>query len=248
MKWLAIVLLVLACTSEEEAYLNAFPYEDYDVVDVPGVGKFYLDDNPARVKATLRAGRRWEPRVLEQLAEHIEPGSTVLDVGAHIGSITIPMANLVGPEGHVYAFEPQRKIHRELVYNLRLNNLTNVTALRFAIGSVPGVVEMDPVDIYDGEVRVGSGGDEVEVRTIDSFGFTDVSVMKVDVEGYQLEVLKGARETIEASRPVLIAELGSQLRTESFELLKSLGYEWEELGDQNYLCRPISEDRESTSS
>jgi FkbM family methyltransferase len=236
MRWAAIlVLLLLACGAGDEAYLEAFPVDDYDVIEVPTVGKFYLDDNPAKVKTTLRSGKPWEPHVLRWLEHHIVEGSTALDVGAHIGSITVPMANLVGPEGHVYAFEPQRKIHRELVHNLRLNGLTNVTPLRLAVGSEPGVVEMNPVVEYDGQVKVGEGGDEVELRTIDSFGFSDVSLIKIDVEGYDFEVLKGATETIRVWRPALVVEITGE---DTKKLLRASDYVLHANSGHDYLALP----------
>jgi hypothetical protein len=60
MKWVgSILLLVVACGSAEEAYLKAFPVEDYEVVTVPGVGRFYLDDNPGWVKGSCGEVSRW---------------------------------------------------------------------------------------------------------------------------------------------------------------------------------------------
>jgi hypothetical protein len=120
--------------AEMAAYLEAFPYAEYEIYEVPAIGsRFYVDDNPANVKKRLRSGKAHEPDMLREFGRHVIPGSTVLDVGAHIGALSIPLARRVGPEGHVYAFEPQRKIFRELVYNIRLNELTNVTPLRFAV-------------------------------------------------------------------------------------------------------------------
>jgi FkbM family methyltransferase len=163
------------------AYLDAFPYAEYQIYDVPNVGKFYLDDNQASVKKKLRSGQPHSPRVIEEFEKHVVPGTTVLDVGAHIGSLTVPLARLVGPKGRVYSFEPQKKIFRELVYNVKLNGLLNVTPLRFAVSSAPGIIEMAPAYKYDGRVAIGRGGDPAEARTIDSFGFSNVSLIKIDV-------------------------------------------------------------------
>ncbi len=211
-------------SAEMAAYLSEFPDGDYQIFEVPNIGKFYLDDRPEHVKRTLREGHPWEPHVLTALAEKAVPGSTALDIGAHIGAITLPLARLVGSRGRVYAFEPQKRIFRELVYNLELNRVENVIPLRFAVGSESAVIEMDPDQLYDGQVRVGVGGDKAELRTVDSFSFSDVSIIKIDVEGYESEVLRGARKTIETFHPVIVIEIlpGNYLAVQ--KTLHELGY------------------------
>ena len=192
---------------EIEDYLKDFPQQAYRIVEVPRLGKFYIDGNPALVKRALRAGRRWEPEVQAVMALHARPGSTALDVGAHIGSHTLWLARLVGPEGAVYAFEPQKKIYRELVKNLELNAIQNVVPLRFAVGSRHGVIEMSPAVGRDGLMHVGRGGDQAELRAIDSFGFSNVSMIKVDVEGFEASVLMGAEQTLRTWHPAIIVEI-----------------------------------------
>ena len=203
----ALQSLLLHDQAEIDAYLDVFPSQEYEIFEVPAIGKFYLDDNPAAVKKALREGRPWEKHVMEEFKKYVVPGTTIIDVGAHIGSHTITLARLVGPYGHVYAFEPQKKIFRELVYNLKLNETNNVTPLRFAISSNLSIVEMNPVKGPDGQVEIGKGGDSVEARTIDSFGFSNVSLIKIDVEGHQVHVLKGAERTIREYHPLIIIEI-----------------------------------------
>ena len=198
---------LLQDTAETEAYLAAFPEADYEIAEVAGVGRFYIDDNPAWVKREIRAGRAWEPATKQAMAETVTHGSTALDIGAHIGSHTLTLARLVGPQGVVYAFEPQRKIHREMVKNLELNRIRNAVPLRFAVGNAHEIIEMTPTHDFDGRMHVGRGGDAAELRTIDSFGFQNVSFMKIDVEGFELEVLKGAVETIEKWHPAIVIEI-----------------------------------------
>ena len=218
------------------AYLDAFPHEKYEVLEVPGVGKFYVDDNPALVKEAIRNGKPWEPHIILEFVDYVVPGSTVLDVGAHIGSLTIPLALLTGPEGRVYAFEPQRKVFRELVYNLWINELDHVTPLRLAASSEPGVIQMDPIDGFDGRVSIGEGGDTAEARTIDSFGLSDVSLIKIDVEGHEIDVLRGAQETIATSHPVILLEIWREnLEAVNTELV-ALGYELRRIVGHDYIA------------
>ncbi len=222
------------------AWIEAFPVDRYRVTDIPGVGRFYVDDSPGFVKKFLRQGIPWEPYVLTLLTDHVRAGSTALDVGAHIGSIAVPMARLVGPSGQVYAFEPQHVAYRQLVHNLRLNDLGQAVPLRFAVGAENTIIEMNPVRRDDGQVAVGEGGDQAELRTLDGFGFSDVSLIKIDVEGYELEVLKGAEELIRRERPALIVEIREvdQAREETFRKLDELGYDHRKIMASDYLALP----------
>ena len=132
----------------------------------------------------------------------------------YIGTHALLMGRLAGPQGRVYAFEPQRKVYRELRRNIELNGLANVTALRYAVGAETRIVEMNPPReigvveasgnrlvgkaLGEGGVAVGAGGDRAEMRPLDSFGFGSVSLLKIDVEGFEDEVLAGAERLISA--------------------------------------------------
>ncbi len=210
--------------AEMSDYLQAFPVSEYEIYEVPGIGRFYIDDNPANVKRKIRQGRPHEPSLVREFDRHVVPGTTVLDAGAHIGSLTLPLAQRVGPKGHVYAFEPQKKIFRELVYNVRLNELQNVTPLRFALSAEPGIIEMSPTARKDGQTRIGTGGDRAEARTIDSFGFSNVSLIKIDVEGHEAQVLKGAQETIRRWHPVILVEIWKPNVAKVVLILEEFGY------------------------
>jgi FkbM family methyltransferase len=236
---------------ELTAYLAAFPVQDYKVVDVPRQGKFYLDDIDDAIKNVLRRRQRWEILIDKMLQESIHRGTTVIDVGAHIGTHAVRMSGFVGAPGRVYAFEPQKKIFRELVHNLELNGVKNVVPLRFALGDRAGIVEMNAaVDGNEGGTSVGHGGDRVELRTLDSFGFKNVSVIKIDVEGFEDAVLDGAHDTIRRTRPVLIVEIqgGNDYDTASSEIrakidatkrkIAELGYTVKRVGLQDYVGVP----------
>jgi FkbM family methyltransferase len=234
-------------------YLNAFPLADYQRYDVPDVGSFFVDDPADMIKQVIVAGDKWERHSFDLLAEHIVPGSVVVEVGAHIGTHTVRIGQLAGPWGRVYAFEPQRKIYRELHHNLALNGLTNVMALRMAVGSgATRVIEMNPTTPgNEGGTGVGAGGDTAELRSLDSFGFERVSVLKIDVETYENEVLDGAVETIRRNRPVILIEImgGTDLETASPDVLEKiavtrgklekLGYSVSQVFKHDYVAVPV---------
>jgi len=159
----------------------------------------------------------------------IRPGDVVVDCGANHGFSTILFSKWTGPEGKVFAFEPLAHNMKILHENLRLNSAANVTCRSVAVGSAPGKVKITTHPngtIFTKKPPRGQSGVEVPlVRLDDEFGSTRVDFLKIDVEGFELEVLKGARR-IMASAPRLDIELHvfayknkeAQLR-EIFELI-----------------------------
>lgn len=234
-----------------EAYLAAWPADHYKQYRVDSLGVFYIDNVHDLIKAWLVRGLLWEKHLVALFPKYVKPGTTVIDAGAHIGTHTLALAKLAGPEGRVYAFEPQRKIYRELVYNMRLNRVSNVVPLRFALGDGAGVIEMARATVgNEGATPVGLGGDQAELRSLDSFGFRNVSFMKIDVEGFEDLVLHGARETVRRNRPVILIEIqgGQRYESASTEMrakidgtrarLAAMGYKVERVHDHDYLAIP----------
>lgn len=239
---------------EMARFLEAFPHRLYEISEVPGLGRFYLDDANDLIKFHLARGRVWEPVVVEILHRVGRPGTVMIDVGAHVGSHTLTMARIAGPEGRVIAFEPQRKLFRELVHNLRINGMTNAIPLRYAVGDRPGLIEMDPpLAGNEGGTGVGAGGDPAELRTLDSFGLRDVSLLKIDVEGFERHVIEGARRTILTNRPRIILEISGgeadfdlatpELRKEivaTIRAVEDFGYHVVRLTRSDFLGLPLS--------
>ena len=162
----------------------------------------------------------------ELFAQLLQPGAVVIEVGANIGAHTVHLAKLVGPQGAVLAFEPQRVIHQLLCANVALNELFNVHSFHAAAGRAPGSLKVPPLD-YAAENNFGglslggaSTGEDVPVVTLDGFNLPAVRLLKVDVEGMEADVLLGARQLIARHRPVLYVE--NDRRDKSEALILSL--------------------------
>ena len=240
-------------TEEMRQYIASFPEERYVICEVPSQGKFYVEPHiNDSIKNILRSNQVWEPHILAAINRYVKPGTTVLDIGAHIGTFTMAMARAVGENGTVYAFEPQRKIFRELHKNCELNGVNNAACHRLAIGDRQQVIEMDK-ETYpgsEGSTGIGSGGDTAEMRTIDSFNFKNVSFIKIDVERSEEQVLDGMVNTIRDNKPVIIIELQGgylwetappeikQKMINSITKLESLGYVVTRLYLHDYLALP----------
>lgn len=141
------------------------------------------------------------------------PGDIVLDIGANIGSHTVPLAQHVGPKGRVFAFEPQRVVFQTLCANVAINSLTNVECHWAAFGSSRGTVRIPEID-YTRPSNFGalelsklSTGRPVQQVTLDDFtALARVDVVKIDVEGMEEQVLRGGGAFFRKFRPMLYVE------------------------------------------
>jgi FkbM family methyltransferase len=166
-----------------------------------------------------------EAAVFRQL---VTPGMCVLDVGANIGAHTMVFAGAAGPAGTVIAAEPQRVAVQILNANLALNGIVNTRVLACAVGDEVGTIQIpapDPSRPALGTVSVGHGVERVRIVTIDALGLPRCDFIKVDVEGFECQVLRGARETVGRTRPLLYVENDRVARSgELLRLLAELGY------------------------
>jgi FkbM family methyltransferase len=136
------------------------------------------------------------------LRAFIRPGDTVLDVGANIGDLTLPMSRFVGDNGKVYAVESHADTYHVLCANLALNGIRNVKALNCFIADSAQVDTAGPWGKF-GYVSEVWGASMV---AIDALGIETCSFIKIDVDGKELEVLRSAHGLLEKSRPVLYFE------------------------------------------
>jgi len=149
---------------------------------------------------------------LQLLLRLIKPGDIVIDAGANIGALSVPMARRVGPDGWVLAAEPQRLVHQALCANVAANGLANVVTHWCGLGASPGVAVIPPLDHsqennYGGiSLRNGGTGERVPVVSIDSLDLPGCALIKIDVEGMELDVLRGAAQTIKRHQPRLFVE------------------------------------------
>ncbi len=237
--------------------IRAFPKDAYQLFSVSKSGYFYLDriNSFDYIKSRLRKGKTWEEHLQKLIHQYSLPGSVVLDIGAHIGTLTLKMAQAVGPQGQVLAFEPQPKIFRELFLNMAINQLCNISFYSAGVGDREGSIELAPLveNNEGGTPLIGGTGEFVPLLTIDSLHLSNVSLMKIDVEGMEDQVIEGARETILANRPTIIIEImgGNDFATASKEVrlkilqtidkIEQLGYCVTQIRTHDWLATPKSE-------
>ena len=189
----------------------------------------------------------FEPRLVGTYRKLIRPGACILDIGANIGSHTLQFAQLVGERGKVVAYEPTAYAFDKLQTNLRLNPAlaARVTALQAMLVAsadqalASSVVSSWPLDgrVKDGRHSLGAVRDTAGAvaLTLDEslrrIGVEAVDFMKIDVDGHELDVLRGADSLMRDRRPTLFLELApyEYRNPDDFEALLEmvwrLGYE-----------------------
>jgi FkbM family methyltransferase len=156
----------------------------------------------------------YEPETTRLLEQLLKPGDCFIDIGAHAGYYALLAARRVGPDGNVFAFEPEPINYRLLVNNIALNRYSNVRAVPKAIGRMVGSTALYLSDVDNGQhstVRLGTAGRRdisVEVTTLDAFleaeGWPRVDVVKIDIEGGESDALDGMQQFLQRTNTVTL--------------------------------------------
>jgi FkbM family methyltransferase len=201
--------------------------------------------------------RNFEPTEIRFVEKFLEPGMVVLDIGAHHGLYTLLASRRIGSAGKVIAFEPSPRERRLLGRNLRLNGSSNVRVESYALGSSQSKADLFLVEggedgcnslrppVVSGTTKTVS----VNVISLDDYllksGIESIDFVKLDVEGGELEVLRGATNLINGrARPVFFVEV-QDIRTrpwgypayEIVQLLDRAGYDWFHIHDNGKLAQ-----------
>ena len=189
----------------------------------------------------------FEPSTLRLYNKLVKSGDVVFDIGANIGSHTLPLARLVGDIGHVYAFEPTdfaiNKLHNNL--NLNTNLIKRVTVCQAMLvsnenilvekelfSSWPLVGDNKLHEKHKGQLMVTTGARAATLDNIvKEYNITRIDFIKLDVDGFEYSVLSGGEKTLKKFKPTILMELAPYLFKnqknefiQMIELYKKLGY------------------------
>ena len=186
------------------------------------------------------------------------PNGVILDIGANMGTFTLPLA-YYNPQYSFVAFEPQPMVYYQLCGNLALNGIRNVQPVNSGLGvghktlhiPVPDYTQEENIGAFslDEEVRkhddylckTNGHTEDIVINALDNYGIQNVRLIKIDVEGMELDVIKGGLMTIKHSNypPILFEawqhkEWFLPRRAELYKFLEDLGYEITCTGEDNY--------------
>lgn len=191
-----------------------------------------------------------EPLTLQRIREIVTPGSCVIDVGGHVGHHALEAARAVGMDGHVFAFDPQPYNADRIGRHAVLNGLSNIVTICAAVGDKDAFIRLPMQSVHDRSrlslYSAGPGNEnafvEVPLRRLDTFiaanGVGPIQLLKIDVEGYEFEVLQGLGdshkdcrniilEILEATSPERNQAVVAFLTAAGFELKDISGKPWQ---------------------
>lgn len=200
------------------------------------IGTLWFDGADTRLTPWARSQGVWEADVMKLLAATLRPGGVFVDVGANVGFHTVLAAQLVGPAGKVFAVEPAPWTLQLLRANV-WRSATAVTVLPFAASDAAGTVRLAHEAGHRSGAHLVAGGDgggtAVDAAPLDELlPEIVVDVLKVDVEGAEPLVLRGARALLERSPGLLVVvefrdqtHLSGETPAEVLAFYESLGFE-----------------------
>ena len=180
-------------------------------------------------------GRRdiWQ---LRHARKFLTPGCVILDIGANFGYYACQLATSLDKNCVIYAFEPVPSNHERLLKNIALNRLEGcIRPVKFGLSDSDGSASMTINPANTGAAHITGKAGDIPLTTLDHFcaseGIARVDFIKIDVEGFEVSVLRGGEETIKSSRPVILIELNpTTLRRvglsarDVVDMLKGFGY------------------------
>ena len=213
--------------------------------------KWLLSPIMLKIRSGPLEGRKWkassgirfikgtyEPKNLQAIQNTVHENDIAYDVGAHVGYFTVLMGDLVGSAGKVIAFEPRGLNLGYLQKHVSVNNCQNIQIVSKALGDHSGHAKL--------ETRTGSGtgyvsetGDEeIEITSIDelveSGALPPPTFLKIDVEGGEMAVLRGAQKVIESQRPrMILATHGDEIDAECRALLTEWNYDMQDIDHES---------------
>jgi FkbM family methyltransferase len=194
-------------------------------------GPLLYNANDVYVGRSLQAYGEYNQIKLDLLLNLVGPGDVVVDVGAHVGAHTVALAQAVGKTGAVISVEPQRLLFQTMCGNAALNGLENVFALHAAVGEkldqiIVPTLNFEVENNY-GAVELGmyTEGEAVPLLPIDNLPLRNCRLIAIDVEGMELDVLRGGAKMIQKYRPMLyVANYRKEKSAALIGHLMGLGY------------------------
>jgi len=232
------------------------PVDEEIEVRLLGSGKMII--NPADgVSYEIYMRGCYEHDTLQQVKKMLWPGMTFFDIGAHFGQFTIVGAAAVGGEGAVHSFEPGPVQFDFLIRNVKLNDFDNTTLNNMALSDEEGQLGFVIPSLRDlGQSHLafrGPGTRTVKVTTLDhhceEHGIKSIDVMKVDVEGAEMQVFRGASTVLANFPPAAIFYESIDILNKNFghtsaemhEVLESYGYVINVLRARKFVPVPAGE-------
>jgi len=198
----------------------------------------------------------YEDEINKLIRVSLKHGDTAIDVGGNIGLQSIRMSQAVGESGRVYSFEPLNYLQEKFKKNIALNRVNNVTLLPLALSDIESTAEftIDPKGDNQGTFSLADTGPGAEKQSVDIkvadlmpelVALQALHLVKIDVEGFEFQVLRGMKNLLQKHKPRIIfeydtplwARTGQDIKT-CYQFLSDMGYTFYQVIETS--CEPIT--------
>lgn len=174
--------------------------------------KLKIDPTNVGVDTHIYLNNKYEPYIVKKIIENIKKGETVLDIGANIGHHSIIMSKCVEKNGKVISFEPIPRIIKQFKESIEINDIKNIEVKEFGLSN-----KEENIKFYIDKNNAGHSSaiqdnkintEEINIhtKTLDSLNLNTFSFVKIDVEGYEWNVIEGGMNTFLKYRPIILME------------------------------------------
>lgn len=179
-----------------------------------------LDPSNGFIDAHIYATGTYEPDILQVMKDYLRPGDTFVDIGGNIGWHSLFATSLVGEQGKVHTFEPLPKLNEQFKRSIKLNNFSKqVTLHSYGCSDVSGkaYLHINEKNIGGSSILDERYSETVEISTLPADeilrDLSEISLIKIDTEGFEIEVLRGLKTTLSQLKPKLIIEFSPSFWT-----------------------------------
>lgn len=232
-----------------------FTKDEIVTLDTQAYGKFKCFSNDFIICRNIRMNGTWESHISELLIKNYKPNTNFLDIGSNYGCHSIAVAKTIKENrenGKVYAFEIQPRIYELFLDNINNNNLSDVVIPNLiGLSNKNEIIQLNVPDNYKQFQNYGglgikqmsqqSSGTTIDTTLVklDDLYIDNISLIKLDVEGHELEVLEGALNTLDQNRPIIFIEIWKDHKDKYFNWInKNLPYyKIEHISNDDYILR-----------
>lgn len=245
---LFVLLIILVCwyiTKDEVAILDTQAY-----------GKFKCFSNDFTICGNIRIFGAWEQHISDLLLKYYVPDTNFLDIGSNYGCHSLAIAKKIKKEsekGKVYSFEIQPRIYELFLDNIKSNNLSDVIYPNLiGLSNKNEVIQINVPENYKqfqnyGGLGIKEMSEQTSGKTIDTtlaklddLNIDNISLIKLDVEGHELEVLEGSLNTLEYNKPVIVIEIWKKHKDKYFNWINTYlpYYRIQHVNNDDYILIP----------
>lgn len=235
--FLMMLFIVFVCMFISFSQKPKIDEDDIIIIEDCMYGKFKCFKHDQTICKNIKENKVWEKQILDLLLKHYHPDTNMIDIGCNYGCHTIGVANEIKRQngtGKVYAFDIQPKILRLFQENVNENGLSSfVVSYPFGLSNKNETKTFNLPKNYNVDSNPGAlsllrkkeSNDyeniNVELKRLDDLYLSNISVIKIDVEGFELEALEGARQTILSNRPTILIEIWENNKKQYFDWIQT---------------------------